>query len=123
MEGDPVALPGLLAALGAGIVSFLSPCVLPLVPGYLSVVSGISPAELGDANWRRVLPPALLFVGTFSAIFIVILGLPASAIGQLLRDHRETLYKVGGTLIIALGILFVLAAVGPGRLGREWHFN
>jgi cytochrome c-type biogenesis protein len=112
---------GVFAALGAGIVSFLSPCVLPLVPGYLSAVTGVSPAELNEAPWRRVLPPALLFVLTFSVIFIVILGLPASAIGQALRDHRETLNKIGGALIIALGVLFVLSSTG--RFAREWRID
>lgn len=114
---------GLIAVFAAGLVSFLSPCVLPLVPGYLAAISGVSPNELEAADWRRVLPPALLFVATFSVIFIVILGLPASAIGSALRDHRETLNKVGGALIVAMGFLFVLAAVGPAWFGREWRFD
>ena len=62
----------ILAALAAGIVSFLSPCVLPLVPGYLSAVTGVSAGELESAGWRRVLGPSLLFVASFSAIFIVL---------------------------------------------------
>jgi cytochrome c-type biogenesis protein len=114
--------PGVLVALGAGILSFLSPCVLPLVPGYLSAVSGVAVADLERADWRRVLPPALIFVATFSAIFVVIFGLPASAIGELLRDNRDVLNKVGGTLIILMGVFFV-AAPFAGRLGREWHID
>ena len=109
-------------ALGAGILSFLSPCVLPLVPGYLSAVSGVAVADLERADWRRVLPPALIFVATFSAIFVVIFGLPASAIGELLRDNRDVLNKVGGSLIILMGVFFV-AAPFAARLGREWHID
>jgi cytochrome c-type biogenesis protein len=116
---DPAAGVGLFAALGAGIVSFLSPCVLPLVPGYLSAVTGVSPAELERAGWRRVLAPSLAFVATFSAIFII-LGLTATGLGQLLNDHHTTLEKVAGALIIGLGVFFVAAAFLP-RLGREWH--
>jgi cytochrome c-type biogenesis protein len=114
--------PGVLVALGAGVLSFLSPCVLPLVPGYLSAVSGVAVADLERADWRRVLPPALLFVLTFSLIFIVIFGLPASAIGELLRDNRDVLNKVGGSLIILMGAFFV-AAPFVGRLNREWHLD
>jgi cytochrome c-type biogenesis protein len=116
---DPAAGVGLLAALGAGIVSFLSPCVLPLVPGYLSAVTGVSPTELERAGWRRVLAPSLAFVGTFSAIFII-LGLTATGLGQLLNNHHSTLEHIAGALIIALGVLFVAAAFVP-RLNREWH--
>src|ERR1700709_1050604 len=82
ISGDPAAGVGLLAALAAGIVSFLSPCVLPLVPGYLSAVTGVSAAELDDADWRRVVPPALIFVASFSAIFIL-LGLTATGPGSV----------------------------------------
>ena len=64
---DPAAGVGLLAALGAGLVSFLSPCVLPLVPGYLSAVSGVSVSELERAGPRRVLGPALVFVACLMA--------------------------------------------------------
>jgi cytochrome c-type biogenesis protein len=119
MEGDPVALPGLLAALGAGIVSFLSPCVLPLVPGYLSAVSGVSVGELDRASWRSVLAPSLIFVASFSAIFIL-LGLTATGLGQTLRDHRDLLETIAGVLIIALGVYFV-ASLFIVRLNREWH--
>ena len=111
----------MLAAFGAGLVSFLSPCVLPLVPGYLSAVSGVSPSELADAGWRRVLVPSLLFVASFSLIFIFY-GLSATALGELLRDHRSTLETVSGVLIIVMGVLFV-ASVAVPRLNREWHFE
>src|SRR6266516_6063291 len=109
MRSDPAAGVGLLAALGAGVVSFLSPCVLPLVPGYLSAVTGVSPTELEQAGWRRVLAPSLAFVAAFSAIFII-LGLTATGLGQILSDHRSTLENISGALIIGLGVLFVVAA-------------
>src|SRR5215213_7603572 len=102
MQGDPVALPGLFAALGAGIVSFLSPCVLPLVPGYLSAVSGVSVSELDDVGWRSVLAPSLIFVASFSVIFIL-LGLTATGLGRALNEHQDTLETIAGALIVALG--------------------
>jgi cytochrome c-type biogenesis protein len=119
MQGDPVALPGLLAALGAGIVSFLSPCVLPLVPGYLSAVSGVSVGELDDVSWRDVLAPSLIFVASFSAIFIL-LGLTATGLGRALNEHQDTLETIAGVLIIILGVYFV-ASLFIVRLNREWH--
>jgi cytochrome c-type biogenesis protein len=119
MQGDPSALPGVFAALGAGIVSFLSPCVLPLVPGYLSAVSGVSVAELDDVSWRKVLAPSLIFVASFSAIFIL-LGLTATGLGQTLKQHQLLLEKIAGILIIVLGVYFI-ASLFVVRLNREWH--
>ena len=118
---DPAAGVGILAALAAGVVSFLSPCVLPLVPGYLSAVSGVSASELESAGWRRVLGPSLLFVASFSAIFIL-LGLTATGLGSLLQDHKELLTKVSAALIILMGLLFV-GSLFITRLNREWHVN
>jgi cytochrome c-type biogenesis protein len=112
---------GVLAALAAGVVSFLSPCVLPLVPGYLSAVSGVRPDDLDDAPLRRVLGPALLFVASFSAIFIV-LGLGATKLGSTLNDHRDALEHVSAVVIIVLG-LFFLATPFVARLGREWRIE
>lgn len=116
---DPAAGVGLLAALLAGIVSFLSPCVLPLVPGYLSAVSGVSVDELDDAGWRRVMVPSLIFVASFSFIFIL-LGLTATRIGSTLSEHRELLDKVAAAFIIAMGVLFI-ASFFVVRLNREWR--
>jgi cytochrome c-type biogenesis protein len=118
---DPAAGVGILAALAAGVVSFLSPCVLPLVPGYLSAVSGVSANELESAGWRRVLGPSLLFVASFSAIFIL-LGLTATGLGSLLQDHKELLTKISAALIILMGLLFV-GSLFITRLNREWHVN
>jgi cytochrome c-type biogenesis protein len=116
---DPASGVGIFAAVAAGGVSFLSPCVLPLVPGYLSTVTGIKAAELERASARRVIGPSLLFIASFSAIFIL-LGLTATGLGRALSDHRATLEKVSGALIIAMGVLFVAALAVP-RLNREWH--
>jgi cytochrome c-type biogenesis protein len=119
--GDPAAGVTFFAALGAGIVSFLSPCVLPLVPGYLSAVTGVSASELEDANWRRVLGPSLLFVVSFSAIFVA-LGLTATGLGSFLKDNEDLLQTISGILIIAMGVLFV-ASLFVTRLNREWHVD
>src|SRR5947207_15960012 len=103
---------GLLPSPAAGIVSFLSPCVLPLVPGYLSAVTGIAAADLEKANWRRVIVPSLLFVSSFSAIFIL-LGLGATGIGSALQEHQLLLDKIAAWLIIAMGLFFVSALFIP----------
>ncbi len=121
MESDPASGVGILAALGAGLVSFLSPCVLPLVPGYLSAVTGVSVSELDRAERHRVLVPSLVFVASFSTIFIL-LGLTATGIGQTLQDHRDTLEKIAGAVIIAMGVLFV-ASLFIVRLNREWRVD
>jgi cytochrome c-type biogenesis protein len=118
---DPAAGVGVFAALGAGIVSFLSPCVLPLVPGYLSAVTGISVTELDRVGWRRVLVPSLLFVLSFSAIFIA-LGLTATGLGSTLNENRDLLEKISAVVITAMGVFFVAALFVP-RLNREWHLE
>lgn len=110
---------GLAAALFAGMVSFLSPCVLPLVPGYLSAVTGVAAADIEDADWRTVIPPSLIFIASFSTIFII-LGLSATGISQALRTNLATLNKIAGVLIIAMGILFV-ASLFLTHLNREWR--
>jgi cytochrome c-type biogenesis protein len=121
LSSDPTAGVGIFAALAAGIVSFLSPCVLPLVPGYLSAVTGVSASELDSAGWRRVLGPSLLFVASFSAIFIA-LGLTATSLGSTLQDRKDLLTTISGVLIIAMGVLFV-ASLFVVRLNREWHVD
>jgi cytochrome c-type biogenesis protein len=121
ISSDPAAGVGIFAALAAGVVSFLSPCVLPLVPGYLSAVSGVSATELETAGWRRVLGPSLLFVASFSAIFIL-MGLTATALGSFFQDHEELLTKMAGALIVGMGLLFV-GSLFIARLNREWHVD
>ena len=114
---DPAAGVGLLAAVFAGLVSFLSPCVLPLVPGYLSAVTGVPVASLEDAPLRRVVGPSLMFVASFSAIF-VLLGMTATRLGTAMREHREILEKVSAAVIIGLGLLLI-ASLFVVRLNRE----
>lgn len=120
-SADPAAGVGVLAAAAAGLVSFLSPCVLPLVPGYLSTVIGVAPAELGRAGARRVLLPSLLFVASFSFIFIL-LGLGATALGSTLSVHRVALEKGGAIVILLLGVFFALTPF-VDRLNRQWHLE
>jgi cytochrome c-type biogenesis protein len=111
---------GIPLALAAGLVSFLSPCVLPLVPGYLSTVIGVTPADLKEGvGVRRVLVPSLLFISSFSLIFIL-LGLSATVIGSSLITHKHLLEQVGGALIVVMGVAF-LATPFIGMLNREWH--
>src|ERR1700683_1484122 len=111
---------GIPIALAAGLVSFLSPCVLPLVPGYLSTVVGVTPADLKEGvGVRRVLVPSLLFIASFSGIFIL-LGLSATVIGSALITDKPTLERVGGGLIVALGVIFLLSPFVQ-VLNREWH--
>jgi cytochrome c-type biogenesis protein len=111
---------GIPLALAAGLVSFLSPCVLPIVPGYLSTVIGVTPNELKEGvGAKRVLVPSLLFIASFSLIFIL-LGLSATVIGSTLNDHKQLLERVGGAVIIALGLIF-LASPFVRLLNREWH--
>ncbi|HUH81267.1 MAG TPA: cytochrome c biogenesis protein CcdA [Solirubrobacteraceae bacterium] len=111
---------GIPVAVAAGLVSFLSPCVLPLVPGYLSTVIGVTPVDLKEGvGARRVLMPSLLFIASFSAIFIL-LGLSATVIGSALKEHKHALTEIGGLLIIVMGVAF-LASPFVRVLGREWH--
>jgi cytochrome c-type biogenesis protein len=111
---------GIPLALAAGLVSFLSPCVLPLVPGYLSTVIGVTPADLkGGVGARRVLVPSLLFIASFSAIFIL-LGMSATVIGSTLVNHKHALEQVGGGLIVLMGLVF-LATPFVRLFNREWH--
>jgi cytochrome c-type biogenesis protein len=112
---DPASGIGIPVAFAAGLISFLSPCVLPLVPGYISAVAGVAPAEI---NWRRVIGPSLAFVASFSAIFISLGLLGQQALHGALTG--PTALKVCGALIVVMGVLFVLAPFVP-RLSREWH--
>ncbi len=118
-SGDAATGVGIPLALAAGLVSFLSPCVLPLVPGYLSTVIGVAPADIKHTGMRRVLVPSLLFVASFSLIFIL-LGLTATQLGGLLNEHIATLRTVGGYVIIAMGVVF-LATPFVDALNFQWH--
>jgi cytochrome c-type biogenesis protein len=111
----------IIAAFAVGFVSFVSPCVLPLVPGYLSAVSGVSLAEIqhGEKRLSRVLAPAIVFCLAFTVVFVA-LGMTATGLGSTLRDGRGTLDKIAGLVIIALGVFFVLTPFVP-KLNREWR--
>ena len=109
-----------LAAFAVGFISFVSPCVLPLVPGYLSAISGVSFAELREGHGRRrVLLPALVFCVSFTVMFVA-LGMTATGLGQTLLEHRATLRKVAGVVIALMGVLFV-ASLLVSRLNRQWR--
>ena len=118
---DPVNGADVPVAFAAGLVSFLSPCVLPLVPGYLSVITGVRVDEIEATDWRRVLVPSLLFIASFSTVFIL-LGLTATALGERLRDNQDLLTNIGAVLLIVMGVLFI-AATFIDRLNREWHLD
>ena len=121
----PIAASGadttVIAAFAVGFVSFVSPCVLPLVPGYLSAVSGVSVTDMreGRHSVSHVLGPAVIFCLSFTLMFVA-LGLTATGLGSTLRDSKETLDKVAGSLIIAMGIFFLLTPFVP-RLNQEWR--
>lgn len=106
---------GFPVAFGAGLISFLSPCVLPLVPGYISAVAGGQP---GDVRTRRVIGPSLAFVASFSFIFIALGLLGQRALHTTLTGPAA--HKVSGAVIVVMGALFVLAPFVPA-LSREWH--
>jgi cytochrome c-type biogenesis protein len=111
--------PSLILAFTAGFVSFVSPCCLPLVPGYLATVSGANPGDLGSRAGARVLARSAVFVGTFSLVF-VLFGLGATAIGSFLFANQPLLNKIAGALIVAMGLLFI-ASVFFVRLNRDFR--
>jgi cytochrome c-type biogenesis protein len=110
-----------IAAFAVGFISFISPCVLPLVPGYLSAVSGYSLADMrsGDRGLAKILLPAIVFCLSFTAVFVA-LGMTATGLGSSLQDSRGTLDKIAGGVIIALGVFFLLTPFVP-RLNKEWR--
>ncbi|MCG6856682.1 MAG: cytochrome c biogenesis protein CcdA [Salaquimonas sp.] len=122
-----------LSAFLAGLISFITPCVLPLVPPYLCYMGGVSVDALtrggdaavveagGSANAARVFAPALAFVAGFSSVFIA-LGAGASTIGVVLRAHMDVLGIVAGVLIIAMGLNF-LGVLRLGLFYREARFQ
>jgi cytochrome c-type biogenesis protein len=119
-----VADPSIPAAFGAGVISFLSPCVLPLVPGYLAMMSGLNGEQLADpqgADQRRVLRATLLFVAGFSVVFVA-LGASASAVGDFLFQHKVVFNRVAGVVVIVMG-LFLAGIASPRLLEAEKRFH
>jgi cytochrome c-type biogenesis protein len=113
---DPAAGVGIPVAFGAGLISFLSPCVLPLVPGYIASVAGVS--AISEIKARRVIGPSLAFVGSFSAVYIAFGLLGQQALRGTLTG--VTAQHVCGAIIILLGLIFVLSPFVP-RLSKDWH--
>jgi cytochrome c-type biogenesis protein len=125
METEAV---GLLVAFTAGVLSFLSPCVLPLVPSYATFLTGMSLDELSGGTpaahaqaRRSVLVHGLLFVLGFTLVFLA-LGASATFIGSLLRAYGDWVGRVGGVLLIVLG-LYLLGALRLPGAGREWRVH
>lgn len=115
----PLALP---VALLAGLVSFFSPCVLPLLPGYLSYATGLGAAEVveGRAGRGRMLAGALLFVLGFAAVFVAG-GALAGSVGRWLAEYRGVLSRVLGVLTLALGLVFLgLVPLGQRDVRVHW---
>lgn len=116
---------GILSAFGAGLVSFLSPCVLPLVPGYLSYIGGQSLDEMRDKSLSfretlAVLGLSVCFVLGFSTVFVT-LGASATVLGQWLSAYRYELNIVGGVIVILFG-LFMTGFVKLAWLQQEFRF-
>jgi len=121
ISADPL---GIAVAFGAGILSFLSPCVLPLVPAYVSMVSGLSATEL-EAGASRDLAPLLRgmlgFIAGFTLVFCA-LGAAASGVGRVLLDHQHGFDVAAGIVIVVLGAW--LAGLGaPKMFHREWRYH
>lgn len=109
-------------AFAGGMLSFLSPCVLPLVPGYVSLMSGVSATQLGGStrtrtDTKKILRSTLLFVAGFTLVFTA-LGATATAIGQLLGDHQVLLNQIAGVIVVVMG-LFLSGLISPMTLMRE----
>jgi cytochrome c-type biogenesis protein len=113
MEGTSL---GLAVAFTAGLLSFLSPCVLPLIPSYVTFITGLSLDDAQQAR-RASLVHALLFVLGFSLIFIA-LGASATALGRVLLAYRSWIARLGGVLVIVFG-LYLLGLLNVTALARE----
>ena len=118
-----VSIIGLVTAFAAGVISFLSPCVLPLVPGYVSFVAGSSLEDLrdGDASRLQALSLSATFVLGFTAVFVA-LGASATVLGHLLLSWRYELGLVAGVVVILFG-LHLLGLTPLGLMDREARFH
>jgi cytochrome c-type biogenesis protein len=113
--------PSIPIAFAAGLISFVSPCVLPLVPGYLSYMSGMNVAENAPGKTARTTMVAAAFVAGFSAVFVA-LGASATLLGSLLSEYKLELTRIGGVFIILLGLVFIGVLRIP-FLYRERRFH
>jgi cytochrome c-type biogenesis protein len=102
----------ILIAFGGGVISFLSPCVLPLLPGYLSMMSGYSVSEIeeGGASTRRLVRVVLLFIAGFTVVFAAF-GATASSIGRFLAANLPTASRIAGGVVVVFGLLMVALAI------------
>jgi len=107
---------GLALAFTAGILSFLSPCVLPLIPSYITFITGMGFEDVTRSR-RTTLVHALLFVSGFSLIFVA-LGIGATALGSLLLAYRDWISRLGGVLVIIFG-LYMLGVLRIGAMARD----
>ncbi|MCX4235963.1 cytochrome c biogenesis CcdA family protein [Streptomyces sp. NPDC020707] len=107
-------------ALLGGLVSFFSPCVLPLVPGYLSYVTGVSGTDLAEARRGRMVAGASLFVLGFTAVFVSG-GALFGYFGSTLQEHKDTMSQVLGVLMILMGVFFL--GMMPWLTQREFRFH
>lgn len=116
---DASLLPAMFVALLAGVISFLSPCVLPVVPPYLAYMSGVSLADLGakDGARNRALLPALFFVLGLSTVFLL-MGFAASALGMAFLQYQDWLNTLAGIVVMVFGAHFV-GVYRIGFLDRE----
>ena len=112
---DPASL-GLALAFGAGLLSFVSPCVLPLIPSYLTFVTGVGFDELGSAR-RAAAVHALLFILGFTLIFVA-LGASATVLGRVLIAYRVWITRAGGALVVLFG-LYLLGVVRVAAFDRD----
>ncbi len=104
---------GFVVAFFVGMISFFSPCILPLLPGYLSYVSGLSGEEMEEAHGRRrVLAGTLLFVAGFATMFSL-LGIAASAVGRFLNSNQVLFNRIAGGVVIAMGLAFAIPRLMP----------
>jgi cytochrome c-type biogenesis protein len=113
---EPAISLGLIAAFTGGLLSFLSPCVLPLIPSYITFITGVSLDDAQRAR-RAALVHAVLFVLGFSLIFVA-LGAGATMLGRLLVAYRSVISRVGGVLVIAFG-LYLLGVFHLSAFDRE----
>jgi cytochrome c biogenesis protein CcdA len=110
-------------AFTAGILSFLSPCVLPIVPGYLSYISGVAGAQEQPKGFNfKVFLASILFVLGFSLVF-TLLGASATTVGQFLRSYQDLIAKVGGGVVVFFGLHFAGAFLRPNFLREILGFS
>lgn len=122
---EPLIEVSLVAAFIAGIISFISPCILPLIPGYISLVTKVSFEDLQkdskNRNLYRIFFQSLIFVLGFSFVFII-LGASASFLGSFVTDHRILFLQLAGLAIIIFGF-FTMEIIRIPQLYRERRFN